>query len=76
MEGITITQTSVLYIEESKTIIGEVFVGESCSISNEVLVYVGTLEQFLKENPEYSNSEESIEPLDEKEYFTDYEEII
>ena len=48
-----VEETSVLYIEESKTIIGEVFIGESYSIPDNVLVYVGTLDEFLEDNPEY-----------------------
>lgn len=54
MSEIIVTETSVLYIEESKTIIGEVFVGESFSVPDNVLVYTGTLDAFLEDNPDYN----------------------
>lgn len=74
MSEVIVTETSVLYIEESKTIIGEVFVGDSFSVPDDVSVYIGTLNAFLEANPEYIKIEEYIEkPIEED--FTDYEEI-
>lgn len=54
MSEVIVTETSVLYIGESKTIIGEVFVGESFSVPYYVSVYIGTLDEFLEDNPEYN----------------------
>lgn len=53
MSEIIVTQTSVLYRPSDKTIIAEVFVGEAYSVPIDVEVYVGTLEDFLNDNPEY-----------------------
>ena len=55
MSEIIVTQTSVLYRPSDKTIIAEVFVGESYSIPIGIEVYIGTLEDFLNDNPDYNN---------------------
>lgn len=55
MSEIIVTQTSVLYRPSDKTIISEVFVGESYYIPNDIEVYIGTLEDFLNDNPDYNN---------------------
>lgn len=55
MGEIIVTQTSVLYGPTDKTIIAEIFVGEAYSVPIGIEVYVGTLEDFLNDNPDYNN---------------------
>lgn len=47
------TTTIVLYRENEKLIIAEVYEGEQYFIPSDVTVYNGTLEDFLIEYPEY-----------------------
>lgn len=45
--------TIVLYREEDKRVIAEVFEGQNYEIPEDVSVYEGTLQEFLTENTEY-----------------------
>lgn len=48
-----VTETIVLYRPVDFSIIGEVYAGEQCFLGNGVEVYIGTIESFLMDNPEY-----------------------
>lgn len=52
------TETITLYRPEDVSIIGEVYAGEQYYVGIGVEVYVGTLENFLTEHPEYNTTEE------------------
>jgi hypothetical protein len=51
------TETIVLYRESNKTIIAEVYEDEHYFIQKDVSVYVGTMESFKKEFPDYKIEE-------------------
>lgn len=69
------TETIVLYRSEDLSIIGEVYVGERYFIGNGVEVYIGTLEQFLIDNPQYNEENEFTDDIDSGSEYHNYEEL-
>ena len=51
------TTTIVLYRESNKTIIAEVYEGEQYFIPDDVMIFSGTLGDFLSINPDYKHLE-------------------